>query len=179
MMQTTIFDTALGEFGIGWTEAGLARVQLPGLDRAELLRRINRDGAARGEPTRAIEALINQIDDYASGAAVDFSTVALDLSGVPAFHRRVYEALQGVGWGQTTSYGALARLLGDAGLSRAVGQAMGANPMPLVIPCHRVLASNGKPGGFSAPGGAQSKIKMLALEGVSVGTPAGQMTFGF
>jgi len=178
-MQTMIFDTALGEFGIGWTDAGLARVQLPGLDRAELLQRINRDGAAPGEPTRAIDALINQIDDYASGVAVDFSAVALDLSAVPAFHRRVYAALQGIGWGQTTTYGGLARMLGDAGLSRAVGQAMGANPMPLVIPCHRVLASNGKPGGFSAPGGAQSKIKMLALEGVSVGTPAGQMTFGF
>jgi methylated-DNA-[protein]-cysteine S-methyltransferase len=110
---------------------------------------------------------------------VSFAEVALDLSGVPDFHRRAYEQLLTVGWGQTVTYGDLARQLGDVGLSRAVGQAMGANPTPLVIPCHRVLASDGKPGGFSAPGGAASKVKMLALEGVSIGVPAGQMSFGF
>ena len=87
--------------------------------------------------------------------------------------------ISGIGWGQTTTYGALARELGDVALSRAVGAAMGANPIPLIIPCHRVLASDGKPGGFSAPGGAESKLRMLELEGVSVGTPPGQMTFGF
>lgn len=178
-METTIFDTALGEFGIGWTDAGVARVQLPGLDRAALLQRINRDDARAGEPTRAIAAVINGIEDYAEGEAVDFSAVALDLSGVPAFNRRAYDLLVRIGWGATTTYGALARELGDVTLSRAVGAAMGANPIPLIIPCHRVLASDGKPGGFSAPGGAISKLRMLVLEGVSVGTPPGQMTFGF
>ena len=178
-METMIFDTALGEFGIGWTDAGLARVQLPGLDRAALLQRINRDGARPGEPTRAIEAVINRIEDYAEGETVDFSDVALDLTGVPDFNRRAYALLVKIGWGETTTYGAMARQLGDVALSRAVGAAMGANPIPLVIPCHRVLASDGKPGGFSAPGGAESKLRMLELEGVSVGTPAGQMTFGF
>jgi len=178
-METMIFDTALGEFGIGWTEAGLARVQLPGLDRASLLERINRTGGQPGEPTRAIAALVDQIEDYAEGEAVDFSTVKLDLSGVPDFNRRAYDLLVRIGWGKTTTYGALARELGDVTLSRAVGAAMGANPIPLIIPCHRVLASDGRPGGFSAPGGAESKLRMLELEGVSVGTPPGQMTFGF
>ncbi|MGB3336724.1 MAG: methylated-DNA--[protein]-cysteine S-methyltransferase [Devosia sp.] len=178
-MQTMIFDTALGEFGIGWTDAGLARVQLPGLDRSALLQRINRDGAEAGQPTRAIEAVINRIEDYAEGEAVDFSDVKLDLAGVPDFNRRAYDLLVKIGWGETTTYGAMARQLGDVALSRAVGAAMGANPIPLIIPCHRVLASDGKPGGFSAPGGAESKLRMLELEGVSVGTPAGQMTFGF
>lgn len=178
-METTIFDTALGEFGIGWTDAGLARLQLPGLDRAGLLERINRSGAQSGEPPRAIETLINRIEDYAEGSAMDFSDVALDLAGVSDFNRRAYDLLIAVPWGATTTYGAMARQLGDVGLSRAVGAAMGANPIPLVIPCHRVLASDGKPGGFSAPGGAEAKVRMLALEGVSVGTPAGQMTFGF
>lgn len=176
-METMIFDTALGEFGIGWTEAGLARVQLPGLDHGALGQRIN--GARAGEPTLVIEALINQIEDYAEGDIVDFSAVPLDLSGVPDFNRRAYNLLLQFGWGQTTTYGGLARQLGGVGLSRAVGAAMGANPMPLVIPCHRVLASDGKPGGFSAPGGAESKLRMLALEGVVVGAPAGQMAFGF
>lgn len=178
-METAIFNTALGEFGIGWTDAGLARVQLPGLDRASLDSRINRDGAQAGEPPRHIEALINSIEDYAEGGALDFSGISLDLAGVSEFNRRVYGLLLAIGWGETTTYGALARQLGDVTLSRAVGAAMGANPIPLIIPCHRVLASDGKPGGFSAPGGAESKLRMLELEGVRVGTPAGQMTFGF
>jgi methylated-DNA-[protein]-cysteine S-methyltransferase len=178
-METTTFDTALGRFGIGWTEKGLARVLLPGDTPDALLERLNGDGARQGDPTRAITALMDRIEDYAEGERVDFSGVLLDLNGVPDFHRRAYEILVTVGWGETLTYGDLARRLGDVGLSRAVGQAMGANPMPLVIPCHRVLASDGKPGGFSAPGGAVSKVKMLALEGVSVGAPAGQMSFGF
>jgi methylated-DNA-[protein]-cysteine S-methyltransferase len=178
-METTTFHTALGRFGIGWTETGLARVLLPGSDEAALIDRLNRGDARPGEPTRAIAALMDRIEDYAEGERVEFADVRLDLRGVPDFHRRAYELLLGVGWGETLTYGDLARRLGDVGLSRAVGQAMGANPMPLVIPCHRVLASDGKPGGFSAPGGAASKVKMLALEGVSVGAPAGQMSFGF
>ena len=178
-METTIFDTALGRFGIGWTARGLARVLLPGDDEAVLLDRLNRGGAHPGEPTRAIAALMDRIEDYAEGERVHFMDVDLDLGGFPDFHRRAYEILVTVGWGETLTYGDLARRLGDVGLSRAVGQAMGANPVPLVIPCHRVLASDGKPGGFSAPGGSVSKVKMLALEGVSVGAPAGQMSFGF
>lgn len=178
-METTVFDTALGEFGIGWTDVGVARLQLPGMDSAELRTHINRNGAVAGEPPRAIEAVINHIEDYAEGDLVEFRGVPLDLEGVPEFHQRAYALLIEYGWGQTTTYGALARALGDVTLSRAVGQAMGANPIPLIIPCHRVLASDGKAGGFSAPGGAGSKLKMLALEGVAVGAPAGQMMFGF
>ena len=178
-MNTTTFDTALGIFGIGWTDAGVARLQLPGLDAEALALRINRDGARPGEPTRAIAALIERVEDYADGESVDFSDLAFDLSGVPDFHRRAYALLLQIGWGKTTTYGALARQLGDVTLSRAVGAAMGANPLPLLIPCHRVLASDGRPGGFSAPGGSESKLRMLKLEGVNVGTPAGQMTFGF
>ncbi|HUH77891.1 MAG TPA: methylated-DNA--[protein]-cysteine S-methyltransferase [Devosia sp.] len=174
-----MFGTALGDFGIGWTDAGVARRQLPGLEQEQLQERMNRGDARPGKPTRAIEAVINQIEDYADGQIIDFSAVELDLTGVPPFHRRAYALLAQIGWGQTTTYGTLARQLGEVTLSRAVGQAMGANPIPLILPCHRVLASDGKPGGFSAPGGAGAKLKMLALEGVAVGTPAGQMTFGF
>lgn len=178
-MEIALFDTALGRFGLGWTEKGLARVLLPGDDDAAMLERLTRAGGTQAEPSRAIAALMDQIEDYAEGkAVVDFS-VPLDLSGIPDFHRRAYDLLLEVRWGQTVTYGDLARKLGDVGLSRAVGQAMGANPIPLIIPCHRVLASDGKPGGFSAPGGAATKIRMLALEGVSVGAPAGQMSFGF
>lgn len=99
-METMIFDTALGEFGIGWTEAGVARVQLPGLDRADLMERINRAGGQPGEPTRAIAALIDQIEDYAEGEVVDFSAVKLDFGGVPDFNRRAYDLLLRIGWGR-------------------------------------------------------------------------------
>ena len=178
-METTSFDTALGRFGIGWTDKGLARLLLPGDAPEDLAQKLARGGAVPGQTTRAMMALMDRIEDYAEGARVSFDDVGLDLAGVPDFHRRAYDILVQVGGGETMTYGDMARRLGDVGLSRAVGQAMGANPMPLVIPCHRVLASNGKPGGFSAPGGAATKVKMLALEGVSVGAPAGQMSLGF
>jgi len=178
-MYTRTFDTALGLFGIGWTDRGLARLLLPGGDHHKRLERLNRGAARPGEPTGDISALIGLIKDYASGREVDFSGIALDLTDVPNFHRRAYGLLTRVGWGETVTYGDLARQLGDVGLSRAVGQAMGANPIPLIIPCHRVLAGDGTAGGFSAPGGASTKARMLALEGVHVGTPKGQMRFGF
>ena len=178
-MEFVIFDTAMGPFGLGWTAAGLKRVLLPGEPPEAMAASFERAGFVSGTPDRTVERLINAIEDYADGIEVDFSATQLDLAGLPAFHRRAYGCLLRVGWGQTVTYGELARQLGDVGLSRAVGQAMGANPIPLVIPCHRVLASDGRPGGFSAPGGALSKVRMLALEGVSVGAPPGQMSFGF
>ncbi|WP_297110198.1 methylated-DNA--[protein]-cysteine S-methyltransferase [uncultured Devosia sp.] len=178
-METVTFETALGLFGLGWSERGLARVLLPDTSQKAMLERLERDGARPGEPTRMISGLMDRIEDYAEGIEVDFADVPLDLGAVPSFHRRAYDLLLQIPWGRTTTYGALARDLGDPGLARAVGQAMGANPIPLVIPCHRVLASNGKPGGFSAPGGTVTKVKMLAMEGVNVGTPAGQLSFGF
>ena len=178
-MYATVFETALGHFGLGWTEAGICRVWLPGEAPDALLKRQAERGFSTTEPDRSIAQVLDRIEDYADGHETDFSAVALDLSGVPVSHRRAYALLLQVGWGQTLTYGDLARELGDVGLSRAVGQAMGANPIPLIIPCHRVLASDGKPGGFSAPGGAASKVRMLALEGVSVGAPPGQMNFGF
>jgi methylated-DNA-[protein]-cysteine S-methyltransferase len=141
---------------------------------------MGRHGAQVGEPPATIQAVMEQVRDYARGEDVDFSSVALDLASQPEFHRRAYDLLLRIGYGETTTYGALARQLGDVNLSRAVGQAMGSNPIPLIIPCHRVLASDGKPGGFSAPGGAESKLRMLALEGVRVGPPdTGQQSFAF
>ena len=178
-MLGTIFDTALGEFALAWTDAGLRRVYLPGEDRTVLVARLEKLGATLAEPDRKISALLDLIEDYADGREVDFSTQRLDLHGVPTFHQRCYAILAQIGWGQTMTYGEMARQLGDVGLSRAVGQAMGANPVPLILPCHRVVASDGRPGGFSAPGGALSKARMLALEGVHIGASVDQMSFGF
>ncbi len=170
-MQICVFETELGMFGLGWTEAGIARAHLPGLSGESVEARLLRHGAEVAEPPAEVQSVMAMVRDYARGAEVDFAAVPLDLEGLPEFHRRAYELLVRIGYGQTTTYGALARQLGDVSLSRAVGQAMGANRIPLIIPCHRVLASDGKPGGFSAPGGATSKLRMLALGGCS-GRPA-------
>jgi methylated-DNA-[protein]-cysteine S-methyltransferase len=178
-METVIFDTALGHVGLGWTDKGIARLQLTGLSNVDLEQRLNRGGARPGEPPRFVEAVMNQIEDYAAGEQVDLSDTRLDLAGVPDFHRRAYVLLMQIRRGATTTYGALAPQLGDVKLARAVGQATGANPIPLIIPYHRVLASNGKSGGFSAPGGLNTKARMLALEGVVLGTPPGQLQLGF
>ena len=111
---------------------------------------------------------MSDIARYLAGERVDFSAIAVDLSGMDDFRRSLYEALRGVDFGATTTYGALAKHLGLEGpeAARDVGAAMGQNPVPIVIPCHRVLAAGGKLGGFSAPGGVMTKQKLLALEGV-------------
>ncbi|TIX30475.1 MAG: methylated-DNA--[protein]-cysteine S-methyltransferase, partial [Mesorhizobium sp.] len=120
------------------------------------------------------------IQAYAAGADVDFSDVPVDLDGVDDFRLAIYDAARKLGFGETTTYGELARRAGHAGLARETGAALGANPVPLVIPCHRILAAGGKIGGFSAPGGSATKERMLAMEGVRVGPPpAAQASFGF
>lgn len=169
-----VFETPAGFCAIAWRDAGIAHFQLPdsGPEKAErnMLRRI--PGATPASPPPDIAAVIADAQRYFAGETVDFSAVPLDLDGQDDFFRRVYAVLRGVGWGHTTTYGTLAKELGAGPeAARAVGQAMAKNPIPLIIPCHRVLAAGGKVGGFSAPGGAESKLKMLELEGVAVGPP--------
>jgi methylated-DNA-[protein]-cysteine S-methyltransferase len=165
-----VFDTAIGTCGVAWNECGLVAVQLPARDRAATERRlIARCGSANAAtPPPPIAALIADITRYLAGEKVDFSTVAVDLSGLDPFRRKLYETMRALPWGTTTTYGALARTIGLAGWegARDVGEAMGRNPVPVVIPCHRVLAAGKKLGGFSAPGGSATKAKLLALEGV-------------
>ena len=111
---------------------------------------------------------------------VDFSGVPVDLDGVDLFQRAIYQAASKLGFGETTTYGGLADAAGHPGKARETGEALGRNPVPLIVPCHRILAAGGKIGGFSAPGGSATKEKLLALEGVRVGPPpAAQKTFAF
>src|SRR6185295_11376516 len=111
---------------------------------------------------------IADITRYLSGEPVDFSAVPVDLSDVDPLRRRLYDAMRALAWGTTTTYGALARAIGqtEPTAARDVGEAMGRNPVPIVIPCHRVLAAGNKLGGFSAHGGTATKQKLLALEGM-------------
>jgi methylated-DNA-[protein]-cysteine S-methyltransferase len=172
-MYYAAIETELGAMGLGWTEHGLARLALPGGNLADKLSRWGH----RGEPPTSLRTLIDAIIRYATGEPVEFDAFELDLGVVPDLHRQAYEDIRKLRWGQTTTYGDIARRLGDLQLSRAVGQAMGANPIPLVIPCHRVLGADGKTGGFSGPGGVSSKMRMLALE--QAASPQGQLAFGF
>jgi methylated-DNA-[protein]-cysteine S-methyltransferase len=148
----------------------LCAVQLPEKDAATTERRLMKKGSSSGpaEPPAAIQAAIADIRNYLTGQKVDFSVVPVDLSGIDDLRRRIYEALRGIEFGRTTTYGELARSIGatDWEGARDVGIAMGSNRIPIVIPCHRVLAAGGKLGGFSAYGGTKTKQKLLALEGV-------------
>jgi methylated-DNA-[protein]-cysteine S-methyltransferase len=165
-----VFDTAIGPCGVAWTERGLTAVQLPEKDRAATERRLAAKAGSAGaaEPPPSVATVVADIKRYLAGEAVGFADVAVDLSRLDPYRQRLYETMRSLAWGETTTYGELAKKLGasDWEGARDVGEAMGRNPVPVVIPCHRVLAAGGKLGGFSAHGGAKTKAKLLALEGV-------------
>jgi methylated-DNA-[protein]-cysteine S-methyltransferase len=167
-----VFDTASGFCGIAWNSVGITRFQLPARSAEATRRSLLRHGpgAESATPPAHVAAVVAAAQRYFSGEKTDFSNVRLDL-GEQAF-APVYELTRRVGWGQTTTYGTLAKQLGAGPeAARDVGAAMANNPVPLIIPCHRVLAAGGKVGGFSAPGGSAAKLRMLELEGVRVGPP--------
>ena len=167
-----VFDTALGPCGVAWNARGLTAVQLPEANRAATERRLVAKAASAGvaAPPASIAAVIADIERYLAGEPVDFTAVTVDLSSLDPFRQKLYETMRSLAWGHTTTYGELARQLGSSDWegAREVGDAMGRNPVPVVIPCHRVLAAGGKLGGFSAHGGAATKAKLLALEGVQL-----------
>ncbi|MFN4226080.1 MAG: methylated-DNA--[protein]-cysteine S-methyltransferase [Hyphomonas sp.] len=164
--SATTFDTPAGLCGLGWSVAGLTRVRPFAPSPAKAVK----PGAAlvpEADAPAHITATIAALRAFLAGESVRFDETVLDFSGLPDFEAALYRALRGVGWGVTVSYGELARRIGaDTGTARAVGAAMGRNPWPLIVPCHRVLTSDGKLGGFSAPGGTPTKAALLAREGV-------------
>ena len=156
------FETALGTCGITWDDTGVTGVRLP----RERELRFAREADPETVPP-AIEAAVAAITRLLAGEDEDLREVVLSEAGVEPFARRVYAAVRAVGPGRTTTYGAIARELGGAGgagSARAVGAALGANPYPIVVPCHRVLAADGSLHGFSAPGGIVTKRRMLEIE---------------
>lgn len=163
----SLFESPIGQFAIAWGVRGIFTVQLPEPGeretRARLVRRFPgvREVQAPPEIRRAGEA----IQALLRGAPSDLAFIELDLSSVPAFHQRVYAVARTIPAGTTITYGDLAKQLGEPGLARTVGQALGRNPFALVVPCHRVLAAHGKLGGFSASGGVRMKQQLLRIEG--------------
>jgi methylated-DNA-[protein]-cysteine S-methyltransferase len=162
----TLFDTPIGRCGIAWNARGIAALRLPGASdakmRSSLLRRV--PNAVESVPPAHVQQAIDAIQRLLNGDAIDLSFVAVDLDGVAEINRRVYEIARTIPAGETLTYGEIAKRLGDVQLSRAVGQALGENPVAIIVPCHRVLGADRKPGGFSAPGGVQTKLKILSIE---------------
>jgi methylated-DNA-[protein]-cysteine S-methyltransferase len=168
-----LFETAIGRCGIVWSERGVAGVQLPERSEDATRNRILRRFAAAREapPPEVVQRAIDDIVVLLSGEPRDLTGVAIDTDGMADFNRRVYAIARTIPPGATLSYGEIAERLGDRALARDVGQALGQNPIPIIVPCHRVLAAGGKVGGFSAPGGVVTKLRLLTIEGAQPNGP--------
>jgi methylated-DNA-[protein]-cysteine S-methyltransferase len=166
-----LFDTAIGHCGIAWGARGVVGVQLPERhDRATRDRLSRRfPDASEATPPSDIRQAIDSIVALLGGEARDLSFITLDMDDVPPFRQAIYAVLRGIKPGATLSYGEIAARLGDASAARDVGEAMGKNPFPIIVPCHRVLAAGGKLGGFSAAGGVATKLRLLNIEGAQGG----------
>jgi methylated-DNA-[protein]-cysteine S-methyltransferase len=164
-----MFETAIGACGIAWTERGLLGVQLPeGRDELTAARLRRRFPAARQtSPPPDVEGAIGRIGALLQGERIDLREVVLDMEGLPVFDRSVYLAAREIPAGRTLTYGEIAKRIGEPDAARDVGVALARNPFPIVVPCHRVVAANGKLGGFSGAGGAATKRRLLAIEGGS------------
>lgn len=161
-----LFETAIGACAVAWGEAGIAGVHLPEATPAATRRRMAArfPEAAEGEAPPAIRAVMDRIVALIAGEPVDLAQSRLDMAGLPDFHRRVYDVALAIPPGETLTYGEVARRIGEPGAAQAVGQALGKNPFPIIVPCHRVLAAGGRTGGFSANGGVETKLKLLSIE---------------
>jgi methylated-DNA-[protein]-cysteine S-methyltransferase len=165
-MGYALFDTALGSCAVAWGAGGITGLQLPEGDgeatRARLLR--HHPDAVEETPPPDVADAIAAIQTLLEGEHVDLSGVVLDTTRVPAFARQVYEIARTIAPGETLTYGEIAERIGARGEARAVGQALGHNPFPIVVPCHRVVAAGGRTGGFSARGGVATKLRLLDIE---------------
>ena len=172
MYGYALFDTALGRCAIAWGPRGIARVELPGSDDRSTRLRVARalPGATEAPPPRHVARAIEEIVALLVGEPRDLAAVVLDMDGVPEFNRRVYEVARAVPPGETITYGEIAARIGERGAAQGVGRALGCNPFPIVVPCHRVVAADGSLRGFSAPGGIETKRRMLAIEGAGAPT---------
>lgn len=172
-----LFETAAGFAALGWSDAGVSALRLPAASAEEAARALIRrcPAALRTEPTPRVGEVVDAVIRYFSGERIDFAATPIDLGEQQPFFERVYAHVRKLGWGETTTYGAVAKALGvGPEFARDVGQAMANNPVPLIVPCHRVTGAGGKIGGFSAPGGSMSKARMLESEGVVIDAAPGR-----
>jgi methylated-DNA-[protein]-cysteine S-methyltransferase len=169
-----LFDTAIGPCGVAWRPNGIVAVQLPESSAEATLARLRRraPGAVESTPPAAVTQAIAAIGALLAGQASDLAGIVLDFGGLPDFDCRVYEAARSIPAGRTLTYGEIAARLGEPGGAQAVGRALGRNPFPIVVPCHRVTAAGGRLGGFSAHGGTATKRRLLTIEGTLTAEPS-------
>ena len=162
-----LFDTAIGRCGVAWGPRGIGGVQLPGASevdtRARLLRRFPE--AQEAPPPPDVAATVAAMVSLLRGEPAELTEATLDMDDLPPFDRRVYAIARAIPPGETLTYGEIATRLGDPAAARAVGRALGDNPFPIIVPCHRILGAGGKAGGFSAHGGVATKARLLSIEG--------------
>ncbi len=166
-----LFETAAGFVALGWNDVGVSALRLPDASEHEAARALLRrcPDAVRTAPTLPVRSVVDAVVRYFGGERIDFSATPVDMGEQDPFFGQVYALVRKLEWGETTTYGAIAKALGAGPeFARDVGQAMASNPVPLIVPCHRVTGAGGKIGGFSAPGGSMSKARMLELEGVVI-----------
>ena len=159
-----LFPTAIGECALAWSKHGVVGVWFPEAAPDATRQRIERRGHAEGAPPAAIRAAMTRVQRLLEDGQEDLADVALDMDGIEGFERQVLEAARGIPPGATLTYGELAKQVGAPGAAREVGQAMARNRFPIIVPCHRVMAAGGGFGGFSAPGGLESKARLLNIE---------------
>jgi methylated-DNA-[protein]-cysteine S-methyltransferase len=161
-----LFPTAIGLCGLVWSERGITRVVFPENTEAATRARLTRRDPDLTEttPPPPIARAILVITALLESGRADLTDIKLDMAGIEADERAILEAARAIPAGSTLTYGQLAAKVGQPNGARAVGQAMARNPFPIVVPCHRVLAAGGGFGGFSAPGGLESKARLLTIE---------------
>lgn len=166
-----VFDTAIGLCGLAWRGDGISNVVIHERSVESATARLAKDGGDSVVVDAAmpdeIAVAVQRITAHLGGALDPLRDIEVDLGEIGGFRRDVYDVARSVDPGDTITYGEIAAQLGNPNASREVGQAMGSNPVPLIVPCHRVLAAGGKLGGFSAPGGISTKLKLLAIEGAA------------
>lgn len=167
----TIFDTAIGRCALMWRGGLVVGAALPEASETELRASLGRrfPGSAEADAPPFIRAAVEAMVRLLSGKEEDFSGLDIETGDLPAFDRSVLEETRRIPCGETRTYGEIASALARPGAARAVGRALGRNPIPIIIPCHRVLAASGRSGGFSAPGGASTKLRILEIEGARRG----------
>lgn len=177
MLETraALFPTTIGACGIAWRGGTVVATHLPEKDGAATFARVSaRSGnALAGDPPEAVASAIAGITALLDGQGGDLAFIDCDFSALDPFNARVYEAARAIPPGETRTYGEIAESLGDKRYAQAVGQALGRNPFPIIVPCHRVMGANGRLTGFSANGGTATKLRMLAIEGARIGQGPG------
>ena len=174
MVSFALFPTPLGDCGIAWRDDLVVATRLPNRNPADTGRRLAEStGGAPGAPTDVIGRVIALMTALLEGNGTDLTSISCAPVGIDPFAARVYATTRAIPVGETSTYGAIASQLGDTQLARSVGQALGRNPLPIIVPCHRVIGAGGKLTGFSAAGGVETKLRMLAIEGAQIGGSPG------